>query len=680
MRQTDLAGNVSSTTSFTFTLDTVAPTGGTPALTTGSDSGSSSSDSITKVTNPTFQVALNSTVAVGDMVELLLGGSALAHDVTHTVTAGDITVGYVSLAVTAGDLGADGTKPITAKFTDTAGNTSTTAADVITLDTTAPGVTVSTGSTTLAAGQTSTVTFAFSEEVNGFTLLDATVIEGTLSNLTHVGLSGSEDIYTATFTPDATNNEVGSVAVHASSYTDAAGNVGAASNTVHFTGDTLAGGPGNDTITAGSGFGILTGHGGADTFVFTPTALTNAEAATPIVDHVADYDQGNTGFFNASEGDKIDLSGLTGGSSFSGSLHVFDNGAKGTFLMVDSGGGANGPNYVPLAQLDGITASHTVNVIVDSTQPAGITLGVDSNQGFAGNFNGSGGTDHNSDLIWQNDNGSIALWEMNNNNHVGGGPIGNLPAGWNIAGIGDFNADGNSDLLIQSNNGALSIWEMNGNAQIGGGAVANLPASWHVAGVGDFNGDGMSDIVLRNDNGALSIWDMNGNVRTGGGLVANLPTSWHVTGVGDFNGDGKSDLLLRNDNGALSIWEMNNTVHTGGGPVANLGLDWHVEGVGDFNKDGKSDIVLRNDKGTASIWFMNGNTHTGGGPVGLLTPDWHLAGTGDFNGDGHSDLIWRNDNGAVVDWQMNGLAHTGGGLVADLGVNWSTEAHHFDLV
>ena len=132
---TDTAGNTTTTAAVTATVDTTAPTGGTPALATGSDSGSSASDNITKVTNPTFQVALNSTVAAGDTVELLLGGLALAHDVTHTVTAADITAGYVSLAVTAGDLGADGAKSITAKFTDAAGNTSTTAADGITLDT-----------------------------------------------------------------------------------------------------------------------------------------------------------------------------------------------------------------------------------------------------------------------------------------------------------------------------------------------------------------------------------------------------------------------------------------------------------------------------------------------------------------------------------------------------------------
>src|SRR4029077_2073529 len=96
------------TAALTITLDTTAPTGGTPVLTTASDSGTSHTDGITDVTAPTFTVALNPTVVAGDTVQLLLGGSALAHPVTHTITATDITAGSVRLTVTGGDLGAAG--------------------------------------------------------------------------------------------------------------------------------------------------------------------------------------------------------------------------------------------------------------------------------------------------------------------------------------------------------------------------------------------------------------------------------------------------------------------------------------------------------------------------------------------------------------------------------------------
>ncbi|VIO70303.1 Ig-like domain-containing protein [Bradyrhizobium ivorense] len=109
------------------------------------------------------------------------------------------------------------------------------------IDGIAPTVSVTTSQTSLLAGQIATVTFTFSEAVIGFALTDATVSGGALSNLVHVGVNGlGQDVYTATFTPDVTNTEAGSVQVNASSYADSAGNTGAASNTVSFTGDTLA--------------------------------------------------------------------------------------------------------------------------------------------------------------------------------------------------------------------------------------------------------------------------------------------------------------------------------------------------------------------------------------------------------------------------------------------------------
>ena len=61
----DTAGNTSTTSALTVTLDTTAPTGGTPDLIAASDSGSSNTDNITDVTAPTFPVALNPTVAGG---------------------------------------------------------------------------------------------------------------------------------------------------------------------------------------------------------------------------------------------------------------------------------------------------------------------------------------------------------------------------------------------------------------------------------------------------------------------------------------------------------------------------------------------------------------------------------------------------------------------------------------
>ncbi|MDR3659723.1 MAG: Ig-like domain-containing protein, partial [Mycobacterium sp.] len=222
---TDGAGNAGTSNTVIFTLNTVGPSGGTPVLAPSSDSGVSNSDDITNVTAPTFTMALNTgTVVVGDTVQLLLGGSPLAHPVVYTVTSTDITNGFVSLAVTAGDLGSDGSKSISAQLSDSFGNSNTTAALVITLDTTAPAApTVShladpannsfDAGFTVAAGAAVTVT------VNG-TALSA----GTLAADFTKSTAGGLDTYTAKSAAFAGTE---TIAVSAT-LTDAAGNTSGA--------------------------------------------------------------------------------------------------------------------------------------------------------------------------------------------------------------------------------------------------------------------------------------------------------------------------------------------------------------------------------------------------------------------------------------------------------------------
>ena len=76
-----------------------------------------------------------------------------------------------------------------------------------------------------------------------------------------------------------------------------------------------------------------------------------------------------------------------------------------------------------------------------------------------------------------------------------------MPTNWNIAGIGDFNGDGKSDLLWRNDAGVTAIWDMNDGAILDGSSLGAVPLNWHIAGTGDFNGDHKSDILWRNDAG-----------------------------------------------------------------------------------------------------------------------------------------------------------------------------------
>jgi hypothetical protein len=69
---------------------------------------------------------------------------------------------------------------------------------------------------------------------------------------------------------------------------------------------------------------------------------------------------------------------------------------------------------------------------------------------------------------------------MNGTNVIGGGWVGANPGpSWKAIGTGDFNDDGHSDILWQNTDGQVAIWELNGTNVIGGGNVgANPGPSW----------------------------------------------------------------------------------------------------------------------------------------------------------------------------------------------------------
>ncbi|MBI1311547.1 hypothetical protein GC176_09595, partial [bacterium] len=105
------------------------------------------------------------------------------------------------------------------------------------IDTTPPTVTVALDDSSLIAGETATVTFTFSEAGVDFAAEDVTVENGVLSGL---AATGDPLVFTATFTPDAGVEDATNVIRVGTTYTDAAGNAGAAGVSANYAIDTLA--------------------------------------------------------------------------------------------------------------------------------------------------------------------------------------------------------------------------------------------------------------------------------------------------------------------------------------------------------------------------------------------------------------------------------------------------------
>jgi hypothetical protein len=201
------------TSGSTYTLDHTSPSAPpAPDLTSGTDSGASSSDDITNDTTPT----LTGTAESGSTVTL--------YDTDGTTVLGTGTATGGNWSITSSTLSA-GSHTLTAKAADAASNVSTASAGLsLTIDTSAPTATIVVADNLLTIGETSFVTFTFSEAVTGFTNADLTVGNGTLSS---VSSSDGGITWAATLTPAATTAAAGNViTLDNTGVTDAAGNTG----------------------------------------------------------------------------------------------------------------------------------------------------------------------------------------------------------------------------------------------------------------------------------------------------------------------------------------------------------------------------------------------------------------------------------------------------------------------
>jgi len=218
----------------------------------------------------------------------------------------------------------------------------------------------------------------------------------------------------------------------------------------------------------------------------------------------------------------------------------------------------------------------------------------------------------------------------------------------------DFNGDGISDVLFRNNSGSVAVWELNGSHIDLNATVGSVGSNWHEAGIGDFNGDGKADLLWRNDQGGVAMWQMDGNHIASNTTVGSVGSDWHVLDVADFSGDGKADILWENSAGKVAMWQMDGDHIASNTTVGSVGTDWNVIGTDDFNGDGKADILWENSQGKVAMWQMDGDHIASNTSVGSVGSNWHAAGTGDFNGDGKADVLWQNTQGGVAMWQMNG--------------------------
>ncbi|NDD02783.1 MAG: hypothetical protein EB085_11800, partial [Betaproteobacteria bacterium] len=183
--------------------------------------------------SPTFNLMIGSTVVQAAYAS---GSGSTDFVFSYTILAGQDDANGISIPSAAITLNGSTLKNVPGNSV-TLGNVSVADNILYPVDTTSPGVVITSSASSLKTGETSLICFTFTEDPgNSFSLADVTVTGGTLSALTGFG-----NVRRSTFTPTA-NLASGSASITVAdlSYTDVAGNLGTAGTTPSISMDTLA--------------------------------------------------------------------------------------------------------------------------------------------------------------------------------------------------------------------------------------------------------------------------------------------------------------------------------------------------------------------------------------------------------------------------------------------------------
>jgi hypothetical protein len=268
-KTTDAAGNESTASSaLTVTLDTTPPTTTIASASFSADTGTSSTDFITKTAAQTISGTLSANLAGDETVQVSLDNGSTWNNATATTGANTWTIATTLTA----------SNTLKVRVVDAVSNSGTVYSQAYTLDTTAPTLAITSNVSTLKSNETATITFTFSEDPGATFTWDGASGDVVVTGGTLGAISGSGLTRTATFTPtDGVNSGTVSITVAGAAYTDAAGNNGGAGTTPSITFDTLAPNAPSDPVQT---MGSDTGSSNSDnvTQSTTPTFTGTAEA------------------------------------------------------------------------------------------------------------------------------------------------------------------------------------------------------------------------------------------------------------------------------------------------------------------------------------------------------------------------------------------------------------------
>ena len=396
-------------------------------------------------------------------------------------------------------------------------------------------------------------------------------------------------------------------------------------------------GPLNDVVditAASTGTMTINGGGGDDTVVFTSLGVESAQ-----------IDGSNGQSLSVANGVIYDLSGSAVTVSWSGGSDTLN--AISFIQFTDASLTIETANYPENAGNNDEWILSNGNWAA-SAGPGAHPYGY--NVAGIGNWTG-GGTDG---ILWFNPTtGDTDEWQLANTQWSSSVDLGSHPGNYQISGIGDFNGDGISDVLWTGASGGsiqTDIWELGSNgAWADSVSPGTHPAGYTVAGTGDWTGNGTDGILWYDaSTGDTDEWQLSGGQWSASVDLGSHPGNYQISGIGDFFDNGRDDVLWTGVNAdgtvATDIRELGSngqwidSVSPGSHPAG-----YSVVGVGDFTGTGTSDILWYDaSTGDTDEWLIKNGQWAGSIDLGTHPGNFQIAGVGDFNGDGTKDILWHS--------------------------------------
>ncbi|HET6250034.1 MAG TPA: ELWxxDGT repeat protein [Tepidisphaeraceae bacterium] len=623
------------------TIDTIAPPAPpAPQLQAASDSGFSSSDRITDIATPSFNLTAS------PYSQVYLNGTL--------VSAYGSTV-YASPAL------ADGTYAFTATAIDAAGNESApSAASAVTIVTALPTATASAANVTAAGldSYTFTVSYAASDGID-VTSLDGSDVVVSGPNgysqpaaLLSVSQATNGSPRVATYEVSAPNGNWGSsadgtytITLQGSQVRDVAGNVAAGVVLATFTAsvDSL----GQPDLLAATDSGLYSNDNYTNFNNSTPAkALQFLVANTTAGAAVSIYSDG-TLIGSATAAGSTTTVTTNGSTTLSDGTHAI------TARQTPVGGALSAPSAGLSITIDTVAPAAPAPPKLDPANDNGpsnsdgitnvaqpvfdITANEPGTVHLEGTGADGGGLSAAAPVAGQYAIPFAPPAGFSNPPALSGVATGNMP----ILITCDVNGDGKPDLVVAApDQSKLSVFFSNGDGTYTAGPVTLLTVAPMSIATADFNGDGKADLVITGVDNTTRVYLGTGSGTFTAGVI--LQTGSVQVVAGDFNQDHLADVIVTGDGIAWLFLGNGNGTFTAG-PTPGIPLTQPVTLVtSDIFHNGQTDVFASGGHNPGYLGLVLEPTTTGvfSNPYSVNLPaNTILAGAADFDGDGLVDLV-----------------------------------------